>query len=202
VTVKPVLAFVLALAGCCIQSAQAAAVTGVQLSSRDRQAISDLACPPPASKGSEHLEAKARKPGSTRIDVAVRCQSHRLEGDVPVSSHATCNNDKGQWLCAPGRDGLILKLGSEPVTVFTEGVPAREAIELIRAAARLNVPPMQFHAREILRDQCTVKRATGTSFKGATLFEVDCSRGTMAMTRDCWDNKCRHFTTGGTQRRD
>jgi hypothetical protein len=180
----------------------AAAGNAVQLSSRDRQSVSGLACLPAGSAGSEHVAARARRPGSARIDVEVRCQPHRVEGDVPVAAHVMCNNDQGKWQCAAGRDGLMMKLRSQNVTVFTDGVPAREAINLIRAADGLTVPPMQFHAREILRDRCTVKRGAGRAFKGAALFEVECSKGALAMTRDCWNSKCRHFTTGGLQYRE
>jgi hypothetical protein len=87
------------------------------------------------------------------------------------------------------------------LALVSEGVRAPEAIQTLNTVASASVPPFQNGAIDVLQDQCTIRQLPERLFKGATHFKVDCTPGTLDVTRDCWDGRCRFFITN-VKRRD
>jgi hypothetical protein len=101
------------------------------------------------------------------------------------------------WQCGAGHDALMVKLDESPAFALVPGVvPARTALYLVREAAKLTVPPFHKPAQSWLQDQCTVAQAREAPFKGGMHFDLMCTPGTLIVTRDCWQNRCRFFITG------
>jgi hypothetical protein len=184
-------------------SAHAAAIKTyrVQLATRDAQQVGALACARIASSGAERLEASTPRRGSAQVDVAVLCKPHRPEGTTPVARRTTCSNRTGQWKCEPGVDAMLVTLRPQQVVaVIPEGINAPIAVTLVTEANKLTVPPFQNPASWLMNGVCTVSKSSPQEFKGATHFSIDCTGGRLAITRDCWGEKCRYFITAGEKR--
>lgn len=170
------------------------AATEVQLSSRDRAQVTAAACG--AGRDAGQLRAARQGKGSA-VEVTIRCAPHRTEASLPVAHVTTCSSDKGLWHCAPGQDALMVTLGDSPALALVPGaVPARDALYLVAEADKLAVPPFQKPARGWLQGQCTVAQVRAASFRGGTIFDLKCTPGTLLVTRDCWNDRCRFFITG------
>ena len=90
--------------------------------------------------------------------------------------------------------------GGSVLAVVVEGVRAVEAIQVVNTIADLSIAPFQNGAIEVLQDQCILRQLPKALFKGATHFTLDCMPATVAVTRDCWDKRCRFFITDVTKR--
>jgi hypothetical protein len=173
----------------------AAAPAKVVLSAQDQRSIGTSSC------GASGLEsATARKVGKLMV-ASVRCRPHGKEGEVPLARVTSCDKKSSAWTCAPARDALMLKMPDDSVlALVSEGVRSAEAIQTVNTVADLSVPPFQGGAIEVLQNQCSIRQLPEKAFKGATHFSVDCTAGTLAVTRDCWSGKCRFFITNATRR--
>jgi len=146
-------------------------------------------------------KAVARSAGASRVAASVRCRAHGKEGETPVARVAQCEKKARGWTCAPARDALMIPMSDDSVlALVADGVRAAEAIQTVNRVADLSVPPFQNGAIEVLQDQCSIRQLPERLFKGATHFSVDCTSGTLAVTRDCWDGRCRFFITNATRR--
>lgn len=174
----------------------AAASTEVQLSSRDSAQVTAAAC----GEGRDAEQLRASRSGrNSPVQVSVRCAPHRSELSLPVARVTSCGSEKGLWHCASAQDALMVKLGDSPALELVPGaVPAREALYLVTEADKLAVPPFQKPARGWLQGQCTVAQVRDATFRGGTIFDLKCTPGTLLVTRDCWNNRCRFFITGST----
>ncbi|MEY2854239.1 MAG: hypothetical protein RL030_1371 [Pseudomonadota bacterium] len=136
--------------------------------------------------------------GSRQISIDVKCAPHRIEESLPVARLTNCSNRTGSWSCDKGNEALQLTLpDSSVVAVVAKGIAPRTAIELVAQAARKSLPPFHGPAIVLLTDTCTVRQEPTAAFKGAVNFTIACAKGTLAMTRDCWEKTCRYFITGG-----
>jgi hypothetical protein len=145
--------------------------------------------------------AITRAVGASRMAASVRCKPHGKEGEVPVARVAQCEKKGGAWKCAPARNALLLTLFDDSVlALVSEGVRAAEAIQTVNTVAGASVPPFQNGAIDVLQDQCTIRQLPERLFKGATHFKVECTPGTLDVTRDCWDGRCRFFITNAARR--
>ncbi len=189
------------LAGLPVVCGAAAPASGkfpVQLSSHDRTLLSGIACADSGSAGVDRLDAWTTKRGSSRIEVTLRCKPHATLESLPLARYANCDNLTGVWACDQGRDALMMTLPNASVlAVVPDTVPPATAIEVVREAAELTVPPFHGPALPLLKDQCTVSQRDQAEFKGATHFRLECTPGVIQLTRDCWQDKCRYFITGG-----
>lgn len=168
----------------------------VTLSAQDQKALATGSC---AASGLD--SATARAAGASRTIASVRCKAHGKEGEVPVARVAQCEKSGGAWKCAPARDALMLTMFDDSVlALVSEGVRATEAIQTVTTVAGASVPPFQNGAIDVLQDQCTLRQLPERLFKGATHFKVDCTPGTLDVTRDCWDGRCRFFITNAKRR--
>jgi ribosomal protein L11 len=173
----------------------------VQLATRDAQQVGALACAGIASGAAERLEASTLRRGSAQVSVEVQCKSHRVEGATPVAHRTTCSNRTGQWQCEPGVDAMLMTLRPQQVVaVIPDGINAPVAITLVTEANKLTVPPFQNPASWLMVDTCKVSKGAQQEFKGAAHFSIDCTGGRLAITRDCWGEKCRYFITAGEKR--
>jgi hypothetical protein len=146
--------------------------------------------------------ATARAVGASRVVASVRCVAHGKEGEVPVARAAQCEKKAGAWKCAPARDVLVMTLYDDSVlALVVEGVRAVEAIQVVNTIADMSMPPFQNGVIDVLQDQCILRQRPERLFKGATHFTLDCVDTTVAVTRDCWDKRCRFFITD-TKKRD
>jgi hypothetical protein len=78
-------------------------------------------------------------------------------------------------------------------------VTPRAAIAVVREAMQLSIPPFHAPALPLLKDRCNVSQREAAEFKGATHFQLECTPGTIQLTRDCWKDKCRYFIVGGSR---
>lgn len=146
--------------------------------------------------------ATAREVGASRLVASVLCVAHGKEGEIPVARAAQCEKKAGAWKCAEARDALVMTLYDDSVlALVVEGVRAVEAIQVVNTIADMATPPFQNGAIDVLQDQCVLRQLPKALFKGATHFTLDCMPATVAVTRDCWDNRCRFFITD-TKKRD
>ena len=95
---------------------------------------------------------------------------------------------------------MITMSDDSVLALVSDGVRAAEAIQTVNTVADLSVPPFQNGAIEVLQDQCSIRQLPERLFKGATHFSVDCTGGTLAVTRDCWNGRCRFFITNAKRR--
>ena len=190
--------FLALLPSLCAAAAPAVPVKGdAQLSSRDRSLLAGIACD---TSGAEQFHAWADKRGSSRIKVTVRCKPHAEQQSLPVARYADCNNASGTWACGMGQDALLMTLPDASVLAVVPGmVPPRTAIAVVREAMQLSIPPFHGSALPLLKDRCNVSQREAVEFKGATHFQIECTPGTIQLTRDCWKDKCRYFITGGSR---
>jgi hypothetical protein len=145
--------------------------------------------------------AAARTAGKSSTMASVRCLPHGKAGEVPLARVAQCAKQGATWTCVPARDALMLKMPDESVlALVVDGVRPAEAIQTVNSIADLSVPPFQGGATEVLQDQCSLRQLPERAFKGATHFSLDCIGGTLAVTRDCWNGRCRFFITQATKR--
>lgn len=192
----------LVFAGFCCPAALAMATApttfAVGLSSRDQAAVGRIACLDKGSPGVAQLDAWTTTRGSRQMQIDVTCEPHRTEESLPVARFTRCTNRAGAWHCDEGFEALQMTLrDSSVVSVVPEGVTPRTAIELMAKAATQTVPPFHGPAIKFLGDTCTVRQESTAAFKGAVNFTIDCTKGRLAMTRDCWEKTCRFFITGG-----
>jgi hypothetical protein len=146
-------------------------------------------------------KAVARSAGASRVAASVRCRAHAKEGETPVARVAQCEKKGRAWTCAPARDALMITMSDDSVLALVSvGVRTAEAIQTVNTVADLSVPPFQNGAIEVLQDQCSIRQLPERLFKGATHFSVDCTGGTLSVTRDCWDGRCRFFITNAIRR--
>lgn len=179
-----------------LQMASAAApdAAGIQLSSKDRARVSAAAC---GAAGGDAAALRASRAGKAVLKVAVQCRPHGSQESLPLARVTSCGNDGGAWKCEAGGDALLIKLGDSPEMALLPGaVPARDALYLVQEVDKLTVPPFHKPARQWLQDQCTLVQAGAAAFRGGTLFELQCTRGTLHVTRDCWKDRCRFFISG------
>ena len=116
-----------------------------------------------------------------------------------MANLTTCSNGRGLWQCDAGADALMVKVDDNaPLALVAGALPAREALSLLTETAKLTVPPFYKPAKMWLQDQCSVVGMRDATFKGGTQFDLQCTRGTLSITRDCWKNRCRFFITSGT----
>jgi len=175
----------------------APAKSAVQLSSRDRGLLAGIAC---GQAAADQFHARTGKPGSSRIEVTVRCKPQTVQQTLPVARLVECRNAKGPWSCDAGQDALLMTLPDASVLAVLPGtVPARSAIAVVREAMQLTVPPFHAPARSLLKDRCRVSQQEAVEFKGATHFRLECTPGVIQLTRDCWNDKCRYFITAGSR---
>ena len=168
----------------------------VQLSSRDRALVTTAACA--AGRSADKLQPR-RAGKDSPVEVAVQCTPHRTERSRPVAHVTTCSNDKGLWKCAAGNDALMVRLGDAPAMALIPGVvPAETALYLVTEADKLTVPPFHKPARTWMQDQCTVTQTRPATFRGGTVHELQCTAGSLSITRDCWKDRCRFFISGST----
>jgi hypothetical protein len=140
--------------------------------------------------------ATAREVGASRLVASVLCVAHGKEGEIPVAGAAQCEKKAGAWKCAAARDALVMTLYDDSVlALVVEGVRAVEAIQVVNTIADMSIAPFQNGAIEVLQDQCVLRQLPKALFKGATHFTLDCMPATVAVTRDCWDKRCRFFIT-------
>jgi hypothetical protein len=186
-----VLALVVVTAGI----AAAAPAAKVPLSAQEQKALATAAC------DTAGLDVATARSGASGPEASVRCRAHSKEGDVPVARVAQCGKKAGAWKCAPPRDALMVTMYDDSVlALVSEGVRAAEAVQTVSTVAAASVPPFQNGAIEMLQDQCSIRQLPEKLFKGATHFAVDCTGGTLAVTRDCWNGRCRYFITNATKR--
>jgi hypothetical protein len=173
------------------RSAPAPDAAEIQLSSRDRAQVSAAAC---GVAGGDAAELRASRAGKARLNVAVRCRPHGTQESLSLAHVTSCGNEGGRWKCEAGNDALMMKLGDTPeMALIAGGVPARDALYLVQEVDKLTVPPFHKPARQWLQDQCSLVQAGAAAFRGGTLFELQCTRGTLHVTRDCWKDRCRFF---------
>jgi hypothetical protein len=173
----------------------AAPAEKIALSAHDKKLMTAASC---AGAGLDSVVARKE---SSRTFASVRCESHGKEGETPVARAAQCEKNGGAWTCAPARDALMMKLSDDSVlALISIGVRAPEAIQTLNSVANMSVPPFQNGAIDVLQDQCSIRQLPERAFKGATHFSVECTRGTLAVTRDCWDGRCRFFITHAMRR--
>lgn len=179
-----------------VAAAAAAPIGKTSLSAADQKRMAAASC---AEAGLD--SATARAAGASRLAASVRCKPHGKEGEVPVARVAQCEKAGGAWKCAPAREALMLTMYDDSVLALVyEGVRAAEAIQTVTTVAGMSVPPFQNGAIDVLQDQCSIRQLPERAFKGATHFGVDCTGGTLSVTRDCWNGRCRFFITGATKR--
>jgi hypothetical protein len=167
----------------------------ITLSAQERKVMAAASC----TTGLD--TATARSVGVSRVVASVRCVAHGKDGEVPVASVAQCQKKAGAWKCDPARDALVMTLHDDSVlALVVEGVRAVEAIQVVNTIADMSVPPFQNGAIDVLQDQCVLRQLPERLFKGATHFTLDCMTGTVAVTRDCWDKRCRFFITDAKKR--
>jgi hypothetical protein len=185
----------IALAGAVVVAA-ATPAGKIELTKQEQNAMATQAC---AASGLD--VAEARSAGASRVAASVRCKSHGKEGEVPVARVAQCEKKAGAWKCAPARDALMVTMFDDSVlALVSEGVRGAEAIQTVTTVAGASVPPFQNGAIDVLQDQCVIQQLPERLFKGATHFKVDCTPGTLEVTRDCWDGRCRFFITNAKRR--
>jgi hypothetical protein len=177
-------------------AADAAAPGTITLSAKEQKVMAAASC---SDVGLD--EAVARSAGASRVAASVRCRSHGKEGETPVARVAQCEKKGPAWTCAPARDALMITMSDDSVlALVSEGVPANEAIQTVSTVADLSMPPFQNGAIEVLQDQCSIRQLPERLFKGATHFNLDCTGGTLSVTRDCWGGRCRFFVTNAKRR--
>jgi hypothetical protein len=196
------LAACLVLTGLCCPAALAMTTEpktfAIGLSSRDQAAVGRIACLDKGSPGVAQLDAWTTTRGSRHMQIDVTCEPHRTEESLPVARFTRCTNRAGEWHCDEGLEAIQMTLrDSSVVSVVPEGVTPRTAIELMAKAATQTVPPFHGPAIKFLGDTCTVRQESTAAFRGAVNFTIDCTKGRLAMTRDCWEKTCRFFITGG-----
>jgi hypothetical protein len=163
----------------------------IELTKQEQNAMAAQAC---AALGLD--AAEARSAGASRVAASVRCKPHGKEGEVPVARVAQCEKKAGAWKCAAARDALMVTMFDDSVlALVSDGVRAAEGIQTITTVAGASVPPFQNGAIDVLQDQCTIRQLPERLFKGATHFTVQCTPGTLEVTRDCWEGRCRFFIT-------
>lgn len=180
----------IALAGAVVVAA-ATPASKIELTKQEQNAMAAQAC---AASGLD--VAEARSIGASRVAASVRCKPHGKEGEVSVARVAQCEKKAGAWKCAPARDALMVTMLDDSVlALVSEGVRAAEAIQTVTTVAGASVPPFQNGAIDVLQGQCTIQQLPERLFKGATHFTVQCTPGTLEVTRDCWEGRCRFFIT-------
>jgi hypothetical protein len=163
----------------------------IELTKQEQNAMAAQAC---AATGLD--VAAARSSGASRVAASVRCKPHGKEGEVPVARVAQCEKKAGAWKCAAARDALMVTMFDDSVlALVSDGVRAAEAIQTVTTVAGASVPPFQNGAIDVLQDECTLRQLPERLFKGATHFTVQCTPGTLEVTRDCWEGRCRFFIT-------
>jgi hypothetical protein len=185
----------IALAGAVLVAA-ATPADKIELTKQEQNTIAVQTC------GASGLDVvDARSAGASRVAASVRCKPHGKEGEVPVARVAQCEKKAGAWKCTPAREALMLTMFDDSVlALVSEGVRAAEAIQTVTTVAGASVPPFQNGAIDVMQDQCTISQLPERLFKGATHFKVDCTPGTLDVTRDCWDKRCRYFITNAKPR--
>jgi hypothetical protein len=88
----------------------------VQLSARDQQRLSGLACTPIGSGGVDAVQARRQGAGETVAEV--RCQPHATSYSVPVARLASCAGSAGRWQCAAtGVESFTIRCGEAVITL-------------------------------------------------------------------------------------
>lgn len=197
------IALLLALAGAALLAAPqiALAADTARLSNRDRAQIAQLACGGTEAAAVERIDGSFEDPELGTLRAEVRCAPRAVRESLPTALHTRCTNHQGPWRCDAGREAQILTLRDDSrVAVMPEGVRPALALELVREAAALSVPPFHESAVAWLKGRCSVYPSTGTELGGATHYAIDCDAGTLSITRHCWSNGCRHFIALGRER--
>jgi hypothetical protein len=164
----------------------------VQLSARDQQRLSGLACTPIGSGGVDAVQARRQGAGETVAEV--RCQPHATSYSVPVARLASCAGSAGRWQCAATGDVLRMTMDDGSVlSVTAVDLPLKAAAEAAREAAKLTIRPFYRPALQVMRDACAVSRSKAPAAKGVESFTIRCGEAVITLNKDCWNGGCRFF---------
>ncbi len=179
---------------------QAIMVGGIpaQLSIVDQRLVLKAACLGAQTQKAKDIEASIGSPGSEIIDVIVRCAPRRKE-NLPSSSHHTnCDNRSGMWHCAEGHEDVQTQISeSLVVTVAAINVDPETAIEVVKEAAKLVVPPFGESAVSFMSGECLVARDADDFLGEFPLFTVGCDDGHIELFKTCPPNGCQYVVIGG-----
>jgi hypothetical protein len=180
------------VAGTCL--AQGPRAYEVQLSSRDRNEVSRVACTGLSLPPAERISASKETKTSPLIRVTVRCGSHRSEGAVPVARFTKCANGGARWACGTGQDALTVALPDKQLlTVVPEAVPITTVAAMITDVVTLTVAPFYKPVAPLLLPECSVRQEGKAPFRGAKAFKLVCTNWDVEVTQDCGVRPCRLF---------
>jgi hypothetical protein len=121
------------------------------------------------------------------------CRPNPATGDV---HSANCSKTDQKWVCADHSDAARVTLsdGREISVTRRKDISKDEQVVLLEEAVKLRGPMLDASGSQVVRGACQVTPRADSAFRGATLFDITCSRGALAvLVRDCWEAGCRYF---------
>ena len=187
--------------GFCAAAAPSLDKESVQLSTRDRELVTEAACRSIGAAGADKLEAFTRGRGAATIHATVQCKPHRQEESLPLAHYTTCSNGTGVWRCEDGHDAVQMRMRDSSVVAVRAGdVGFATAIELIGEAEKLVYPPFHTPALTLTRGTCTVARKPDIYSAEFQRYGVDCDAGSFDISKVCPGKKCGYFITQGARK--
>jgi hypothetical protein len=164
------------------------ALEDVRLSTRDKGAISLLACGRPLTKD-DSLYA-IRLLGSTQIYVTVTCAPFGLVSGLPSLKVASCNNVEGRWTCRVDGALRVDLEGREVTLSYNDRIDVPSVLEIARYVASIQ----SFNWRAVganVAGHCYIGGGKPMPFDGEATFSIHCEHWAGIINKDCRDGRCR-----------
>lgn len=126
----------------------------------------------------------------------VTCAPHARHGGHPVSEVRRCRREDDRWACQSVATALRLQFPNSTVQLAWRAGDVTPAAALSVANLLARDYAQTFNGQDLslfLRGHCQLADGGPGPFRGARQLALRCDRGTLTLTNDCWQGRCRLY---------